>query len=320
MARQRRWDAACGDDWADVNNLYTREMVARDKKEALCMAINAGIDMVMEPYNPDACDLLAELARQGRIPMTRIDDAVRRVLRMKYRLNLFDKPTQRLKDYPKFGGQEFARLAYDGAVESMVLLKNDNGLLPLSNGTRLLVTGPNANQMRCLDGGWSYTWQGHLTDQFAQRYNTIYEALCQTFGANNVVLQQGVTYNEQEKYWEENTPDIEAAVRAAADVDVIVACIGENSYTETPGNLTDLNLSVQQRDLVKALATTGKPIVLVLNEGRPRIIADIVPLAKGVVNIMLPGNYGGDALAALLAGIENFSGRCHTPTPAKSTR
>jgi beta-glucosidase len=317
LKEETGWDGVLVTDWADVNNLYTREMVARDKKEALCMAINAGIDMVMEPYNPDACDLLAELARQGRIPMTRIDDAVRRVLRMKYRLNLFDKPIQRLKDYPKFGGQEFARLAYDGAVESMVLLKNDDGLLPLSNGTRLLLTGPNANQMRCLDGGWSYTWQGHLTDQFAQRYNTIYEALCHTFGANNVVLQQGVTYNEQGKYWEENTPDIEAAVRAAADVDVIVACIGENSYTETPGNLTDLNLSHQQRDLVKALATTGKPIVLVLNEGRPRIIADIVPLAKSVVNIMLPGNYGGDALAALLAGKENFSGRLPYTYPSE---
>lgn len=317
LKEQTGWDGVLITDWADINNLYTRERVAKDKKDALCIAINAGIDMIMEPYSVDACILLKELVEEGKIPMSRIDDAVSRILRMKERLGLYKHPTQRLKDYPKFGGKEFAQLALDGAVESMVLLKNEGNILPLANGKKLLVTGPNANQMRCLNGGWSYTWQGHRTDEFAQQYNTIYEALCNEYGQQNVVLCQGVTYNEQGKYWEENTPDIEAAVRAAKDVDIIVACIGENSYTETPGNLSDLTLSQNQRDLVKALSQTGKPIVLILNEGRPRIISDIVPLCQAVVDILLPGNYGGDALALLLSGKRNFSGRMPYTYPSE---
>ena len=317
LKEQTGWDGVLITDWADINNLYTRERVAKDKKDALCIAINAGIDMIMEPYSVDACILLKELVEEGKIPMSRIDDAVSRILRMKERLGLYKHPTQRLKDYPKFGGKEFAQLALDGAVESMVLLKNEGNILPLTKGKKILVTGPNANQMRCLNGGWSYTWQGHRTDEFAQQYNTIYEALCNEYGQQNVVLCQGVTYNEQGKYWEENTPDIEAAVRAAKDVDIIVACIGENSYTETPGNLSDLTLSQNQRDLVKALSQTDKPIVLILNEGRPRIISDIVPLCQAVVDILLPGNYGGDALALLLSGKCNFSGRMPYTYPSE---
>ena len=309
------WDGMLITDWADINNLWQRECVAKDKKDALRIAINAGIDMIMEPYNPDAVDLIEELGREGAIPMSRIDDAVRRILRMKYRLGLFDHPTEKLKDYPKFGGKEFARLSYQGAVESMVLLKNEGGLLPLRKGQRILLTGPNANQMRCLDGGWSYTWQGHLTDQFASQYNTIYEALCNEYGKDNILLRQGVTYNEKGKYYEENEPDIASAVRAADSADVVIACIGENSYTETQGNLSDLTLSANQRSLVTALEATGKPVVLILNEGRPRIVADIVPKAKAVVDIFLPGNYGGDALAALLSGRENFSGKLPVTYP-----
>ena len=309
LKEETGWDGLLVTDWADVNNLYTRECVAKDKKDALRIAINAGIDMVMEPYNPDACGYLVELVREGKIPMSRIDDAVSRILRLKYRLGLFEAPTQKLKNYKKFGGEEFAQLALEGATESIVLLKNDAGVLPLAKGKKILLTGPNANTMRCIDGGWSYTWQGHLADKFASQYNTIYEAMQNEFGADNVTLCQGVTYNETGQYWEENAPEIDKAVAAAAGADVIVACIGENSYTETPGNLTDLWLSENQRNLVKALARTGKPIVLILNEGRPRLVADIEPLAKGVVNIMLPGNYGGDALAQLLSGKANFSGK-----------
>lgn len=308
LKEQTGWDGVLITDWADVNNLYTREMVAKDKKDALRIAINAGIDMVMEPYSCDACGYIIELVNEGKIPMSRIDDACRRVLRMKYRLGLFEHPTQKLKNYPLFGGEQFAQLALEGATESMVLLKNNN-ILPLQKGKKILLTGPNANQMRCLDGGWSYTWQGNRTDEFAGKYNTIYEALCNEYGKENIVLNQGVTYNEAGKYWEENEPQIAAAVEAAKNVDVVVACIGENSYTETPGNLTDLWLSENQRNLVKALATTGKPIILVLNEGRPRLIADIEPLAQGVVDILIPGNYGGDALAQLLSGKANFSGK-----------
>lgn len=314
LKEETGWDGVLITDWADINNLYTREMIAKDKKDALRIAINAGIDMIMEPYSCDACGYLIELVKEGKIPMSRIDDACRRVLRMKYRLDLFKNPTQKLKNYPKFGGEEFAKLALDGATESMVLLKNEklqdgNHVLPLAKGKKILLTGPNANQMRCLDGGWSYTWQGHRTDEFAGKYNTIYEAFCNQYGKENVVLNQGVTYNEKGKYWEENEPQIQDAVNAAKDADVIVACIGENSYTETPGNLTDLWLSENQRNLVKELSKTGKPVILVLNEGRPRLIADIEPLAQGIIDILIPGNMGGDALVNLVSGKSNFSGK-----------
>ena len=309
LKEETGWDGVLITDWADINNLYTREMVAKDKKDALRIAINAGIDMIMEPYSCDACGYLVELVKEGKIPMSRIDDACRRVLRMKYRLDLFKNPTQKLKNYPKFGGKEFAKLALEGATESMVLLKNEANILPLQHGKKILLTGPNANQMRCLDGGWSYTWQGHRADEFAGKYNTIYEAFCNEYGKENVILNQGVTYDEKGKYWEENEPQILGAVAAAKDADVIVACIGENSYTETPGNLTDLWLSENQRNLVKELAKTGKPVVLVLNEGRPRLIADIEPLAQGIIDILIPGNMGGDALANLVSGKSNFSGK-----------
>ncbi len=309
LKEQTGWDGVLVTDWADINNLYTREMIAKDKKDALRIAINAGIDMIMEPYTADACGYLIELVKEGKIPMSRIDDACRRVLRMKYRLDLFKNPTQKLKNYPKFGGEDFAKLALEGATESMVLLKNEGNILPLQHGKKILLTGPNANQMRCLDGGWSYTWQGHRADEFAGKYNTIYEAFCNEYGKENVILNQGVTYNETGKYWEENEPQIQGAVDAAKNADVIVACIGENSYTETPGNLTDLWLSENQRNLVKELAKTGKPVILVLNEGRPRLIADIEPLAQGVIDILIPGNMGGDALVSLVSGKSNFSGK-----------
>ena len=302
------WDGMIVTDWADINSLYKREKVAKDKKDAIRIAINAGIDMSMDPYSVDFCVLLKELVEEGEVKMERIDDAVRRILRLKFRLGLFDCPNTPAADYPDFASEEHVALARRAALESEVLLKN-NGILPLKAGLKLLVTGPNANQMRCLNGGWTYTWQGKNAEDLSEPYNTIYEALSNRFGAANVILEQGVTYNEKGAYWKENKPEIEKAVRAAARADVIVACIGENSYCETPGNLTDLTLSENQRNLVKALAKTGKPMVFVLNEGRPRLVADIEPLASAVVDVLLPGNYGGDALAALLAGDENFSAR-----------
>ena len=303
------WDGMLVTDWADINNLYTREHVAADKKEAIEIAINAGIDMAMEPYDLDFCTLLKELVEEHRVPMSRIDDAVRRVLRLKYRLGLFDTPVTHMKDFPEFASEAHKALAVKAAGESEVLLKNRNGILPLKKGTRLLVTGPNANSMRCLNGGWSYSWQGHIADRYAADHNTIYEALRDEFGKDNVTLEQGVTYVPEGNYYEENPPEIEKAVEAAAGADVIIACIGENSYCETPGNLSDLRLSANQRDLVKALARTGKPVVLILNEGRPRIISDIEPLAEAVVNILLPGNYGADALAGILSGKTNPSAK-----------
>ena len=312
-----QWDGFLVTDWADINNLFSREKVAKDKKDAIRIAINAGIDMSMDPYSVDFCILLKELVLEGKVKQERIDDAVRRILRAKYRLGLFDEPNTGGKGFEKFGCDEFAQASLKAAEESMVLLKNEDNILPLNgqssmvNGQckKILLTGPNANQMRCLHGGWSYTWQGSKAEDLSEKYNTIYEALCNKYGKENIILEQGVTYNENGAYYDENELEIDKAVAAAAKADVLIAAICENSYTETPGNLSDLWLSENQRNLVKALAKTGKPIILVLNEGRPRLIADIEPLAKAVVDILIPGNYGGDALANLLAGDANFSAK-----------
>ena len=326
-----QWDGMLVTDWADINNLYTREHVAKDKKDAIRIAINAGIDMSMDPYSVEFCVLLKELVQEGKVSMARIDDAVRRILRVKYRLGLFEQPNTGGKGYEKFGSEEFAAKSLQAAEESMVLLKNTNNILPLdpqklkvqSSKFKVLLTGPNANQMRCLHGGWSYTWQGSKAEDLSEKYNTIYEALSNQYGKENIILEQGVTYNEDGAYYEEIVDNGQLKMdngqfqfvegsrlqQAAKDADIIIACIGENSYTETPGNLTDLWLSENQRNLVKALAQTGKPIILVLNEGRPRLISDIEPLAAAVVDIFIPGNYGGDALVNLLAGDVNFSGK-----------
>lgn len=303
------WDGMIVTDWADINNLYTREKVAANKKEAIKLAINAGIDMAMEPYNWDFCILLKELVEEGEVKMSRIDDAVSRVLRLKYRLNLFDTPVYELEDFPLFGSEEHYQIAVQAAEESMVLLKNNNNLLPLAKGKKILVTGPNANSMRTLNGGWTYTWQGHRTDEFTEEYNTLLEGLVLKYGSDKVIYEPGVTYIQGGDWWEENASEINKAVAAAQKADVIIACIGENSYCETPGNITDLTLSSNQLDLVKALAKTGKPIVLVLNQGRPRIIRDIEPLVDAVVHTILPGNAGGDAFANLISGEANFSGK-----------
>ncbi len=300
------WDGLFVTDWADIDNLYARDHVAANKEEAVALGINAGIDMIMDPYDPECVNVIVKLAESGAIPMSRIDDAVRRVLRLKVRLGLFDNPTW-THDYPEFASERFGKESYQAAVESEVLLKNEDGILPLKGTERILVTGPNANSLRALNGGWSYRWQGSA-DEFAPQYNTILEAMQQRF--QHVTYSPGVEYIEVPMAWQyENPAGIPAAVAAARGADVIVACVGENSYCETPGNMDDLNLSANQKELVRQLAATGKPVILVLNEGRPRIIGDIEPLAKAVVDVMLPSNYGGDALAALLSGDENFSGK-----------
>lgn len=306
------WDGMIVTDWADIDNLYTRERIATSRKDAVRLAVNAGVDMAMIPSDWQFCRDLVELVQEGAVPMSRIDDAVRRVLRLKFRLGLFDNPNWDLTKYDKFGSEEFQQMSYQASVESQVLLKNEGGLLPLKKGTRILVTGPNGNEMRCLNGGWSYSWQGDMVNQYTVHYNTVYEALMNEYGVSNVAYVPGVTYVPGFGNWDQeicSESTIARAVSAARGYDVIVACIGENSYCETPGNVSDINLSVNQKNLVKALAATGKPIVLVINGGRPRIINDIEPLAQAVVNVLLPGNYGGDAFAALISGRENFSGR-----------
>ena len=313
------WDGMIVTDWADINNLYTREKVASSQKEAVKLAVNAGIDMSMVPYDCQFAIDLKELVEEGEVPMSRVDDAVRRILRLKFRLGLFDRPNTLLADYPEFGSEAHAKLAYEAAVESQVLAKNE-GILPLKKDTRILVAGPNGNSMRTLNGGWSYTWQGHGASipEFTERFNTIYEALAAEFG--KVTYVPGVEYDLDSPLWSYETADIAPAVAAARNADVIVACVGENSYCETPGNLVDMHLSQNQKNLVKALAATGKPLVLVLNEGRPRIVDELVPLADAVIVAMLPGNYGGDALAALMSGKENFSGKLPFTYPKYSNK
>lgn len=304
VKEQLGWDGMLVTDWADIDNLFNRDHVAANKREAVAMGINAGIDMIMDPYDPECVNDLVAVVESGDVPMSRIDDAVRRILRLKVRLGLFENPLWE-HDYKDFACERFAKESYAAAVESEVLLKND-GILPLKGSERILVTGPNANSLRTINGGWSYTWQGNA-DAYVPQYNTIYEALRARFG--KVSYEPGVVYSNNPDWQAEDASGIARAVAAAHAADVIVACVGENSYCETPGNMDDLNLSTNQKALVKALAATGKPVILVLNEGRPRLIGDIEPLAKAVIDIMLPSNYGGDALAALMAGDENFSGR-----------
>lgn len=316
------WDGVIVTDWADINNLYTRDKVASSKKEAIEMAINAGIDMSMVPYEWSFATYLKELVEEGGVPMSRIDDAVRRILRMKFRLGLFEKPYWPAADYPDFGSRTHTNAALAAAEEAITLLKNKDNVLPLRKNVRVLVTGPNANSMRTLNGAWTLSWQGDKTDRYAQDFNTILEAVQQKIGAANVVYEPGVTYktvnayfvegSAEEKtgaYYEENMPEIGRAVNAARGVDYILLCLGENSYTETPGNLDDLYLSDNQQELARELAKTGKPVILILNEGRPRVISKIEPMMQAVVQTYLPGHFGGDALANILFGDVNPSGK-----------
>jgi beta-glucosidase len=297
-------------DWQDIENVYRRDKMTNSVKEAIALAINAGIDMSMIPYDYKGfCSDLTALVNEGNVSQERIDDAVRRILRVKYEINLFDTPVTFLKDYPKFASAEFERAAYNTAAESITLLKNNNNTLPLKKGAKVLVTGPNANSMRCLNGGWTYTWQGDRTDEYGAKYNTILEGLQKKLGAKNVVYAPGVVYKAKGQYFEDSVINIDAAVKAAGNVDYVLLCIGENSYTETPGNLNDLNLSDNQIALANALFKTGKPVVLILNEGRPRIISRIEPKAAAIVDVYLPGNSGGNALADILSGDVNPSGK-----------
>ncbi len=297
-------------DWGDIENLHTRDKVAANNKDAVRIAINAGIDMSMIAYQYEPfCDDLIALVKEGKVTEERINDAVRRILMVKYDLNLFEKPTTNPKDYPKFASKEFALAAYTNAAESITLLKNKDNALPLSKNTKILVTGPNANSMRTLNGAWTYSWQGEKVEEFAAQYNTILEAIQQKAGVQNVTYVPGVSYKMDGKYYEEYADKLEEAVKAAQDVDVVVLVLGENTYTETPGNLNDLYISDKQTELAQKLAATGKKMILVLNEGRPRVISKFENNMQAVVQTYLPGNYGGDALAAVLFGEVNPSGR-----------
>jgi beta-glucosidase len=297
-------------DWQDIENVYRRDHITKDIKGAIMLAINAGIDMSMIPYDyKEFCTDLIALVNEGKVPAGRIDDAVKRILRVKHELQIFETPVTYVKDYPKFGSPGFENAAYKTAAESITLLKNTNTILPLPKNAKVLVTGPNANSMRTLNGGWTYTWQGERTDEYAQRYNTILEAVQKKFGTDNVKYEEGVSYNMKGKYYEDSVVNIDAVVQAAAGVDYVLLCIGENSYTETPGNLNDLSLSDNQLLLAQAMIKTSKPVILLLNEGRPRIISRIEPGAAAILHLYLPGNFGADALADILTGAVNPSGK-----------
>ena len=304
-------------DWEDIRKLHDRDKVAETQKEAVKIAINAGIDMSMVPYEyEEFFDDLVQLVKEGEVSMERVDDAVKRILKLKFELDLFQNPVTNHEEYEDFGSKKHHQLAYKAASESITLLKNNNDILPLNGKPKILVTGPNGNNMRTLNGAWSYSWQGELTDRFAGDFNTIYEALQNNYGINNVKYVPGVSYKENGSYYDMVEDNINAAVREARNSDYIVLCLGENTYTEKPGDLNDLNLHQLQVKLAKKLAETGKPIILILNLGRPRLISDIEPLMSAVINVYLPGNFGGDALSDIISGDVNPSGKLPYTYPA----
>lgn len=310
LKEELKFEGVVVTDWMDIINLHTRDKIAINDKEAIKMAINAGIDMSMIPYEYETfCDNLIQLVKDGEVKESRIDDAVRRILKLKLKLNLWEKPVTKISDYPDFASEKSARMAYEAAAEAITLLKNKDSVLPLSKKAKVLVCGPNANSMRTLNGGWTYSWQGEKTDRFAQNYNTILEAIQNEIGLNNVKYFPGVSYVHDGKYFEDKPDQFNETLAAAKTVDAVILCLGENTYTEKPGDLNDLSLSQNQIRLANEIIKTGKPVILVLNEGRPRCISSIEPSMTAVVQIYLPGNYGGDALADVLFGDVNPSGK-----------
>lgn len=297
-------------DWQDIENVYRRDKIVTSIKDAIGLAINAGIDMSMIPYDyKEFIGDLTALVHEGVVSQTRIDDAVRRILRVKFEVGIFDTPVTFKKDYPEIASQKHIDVSYRTAVESITLLKNENNTLPLKSGAKVLVTGPNANSIRSLNGGWTYTWQGEKTNEYGQQFNTILKSLQNKLGADNVVYEPGVAYNEKGRYDEDYIVDLDAVRKAARGVDYVLLCIGENSYAETPGNTSDMSLSDNQMELARALEGLGKPVIFVLNEGRPRVFNRIEPIADAVVDVYLPSNYGADALTDILTGEVNPSGK-----------
>ncbi len=296
-------------DWADIENFYERDKIVTSQKEGVKLAINAGIDMSMVPSNFEFCDYLIELVAEGEVPMSRIDEAVSRILELKLKLGLFEHPNTKLTDYPKFGSKEFEELSYDASIESITLLKNNGAILPIKKDAKVLVAGPNSNTMRAMNGGWSYSWQGEKTPEFTKHYNTFLEAIQNKISEKNVVYFEGVSYNNDSTYDVEMNIDIHKAVKAAKKVDYILLFLGENSYCEKPGDLNDLYISDNQAKLALSLASTGKPVILILNEGRPRLISKFESEMNAIVQTYLPSNFGGDALADIIFGDANPSGK-----------
>ena len=288
-------------DWADIMNLVEVHRVAVDEKEAVRLAVNAGLDMCMEPYDESFAVKVVELVKEGAVPLARIDDAVRRILTLKMKLGLFEHAMYPVSEYPDFASESFTASSFQAALESLTLLKNENNVLPLSKEAKVLVTGVAANSMNYLNGAWSRTFSGQEADYNDEEKFTVLEALQAQLGKDKVAYVQGTDYEA-----DINTAE---AVRRASEADVIIACLGERPATEKPSDIEDLSMPAAQRELVKALAQTGKPVILVLLEGRPRVISDIEPLASGILMAYYPGNEGGRAIAEVLTGDYNPNGK-----------
>jgi len=304
-------------DWEDINKLYNRDKMVPSIKEAIKAGINAGIDMSMIPYNyKEFCDLLTELVNEGEVPMSRIDDAAKRVIAVKIKLGLFETPNTYAKDYPEFNSKAYQQASYDAAADGITLLKNNNNVLPLNKGVKILVTGPNAVSHRSLSGGWTFSWQGEKVDEFAGKYHTILDAMQMKFGKENVSYVPGVSYTKETKWDTEHKDRFDEAIAAAKNVDYIVLCLGENSYCEKPGDLNDLYLNDLQTELAQEMLKQDKKVILVLSEGRPRVISKFSSKVDGIVQTYLPGPYGSDALVDILSGDVNPSGKLPYTYPA----
>ncbi|MGM0496880.1 MAG: glycoside hydrolase family 3 N-terminal domain-containing protein [Bacteroidota bacterium] len=301
LKEELNFDGLVVSDWSDIHYLHDRHKVASTQKEAVKIAVNAGIDMSMVPESYDFYEYLVELVEEGEVPEERIDDAVRRILKVKVQLGLFEKPFNDYKNYPKFASQEFSSFNLNAAEESMTLLKNTNNVLPLNESANVLVTGPTANSMTALNGGWTYTWQGKETDKYIEENNTILEAIQKKIGKQNVTYVPGSEFDK--------AVNIEKASRAAQKADHVVLCLGEDAYCEKPGDINDLYLPEAQKELATQIAATGKPVTLILVEGRPRLISKFEEKMDGILMAYLPGNRGGDAIANVLFGDVNPSGK-----------
>ena len=290
-------------DWKDIIYLYTRHKVAESNRDAVKIAVMAGIDMSMVPEDFTFYTDLLDLVNKGEVPMSRIDDAVSRILKMKFELNLFENTVANPKDYPDFGSDKHIQKAYETAAESITLLKNKESVLPLNKNEKILVTGATANSMKYLNGGWSYTWQGENSDTYAADKFTILEAFQNKIGKENVLYTAGADLEI------ENDEEIEKAVAFAKEASKIILCLGEKNYTETPGDISNIYMSSSQVKLALALAKLNKPIILILNEGRPRLISDFEMGMNAVIQCYLPGNEGARALVDIVYGDVNPSGR-----------
>jgi beta-glucosidase len=302
-------------DWEDIKKLVTQWRVAADEKEATHLAVMAGVDMSMVPGDYSFADLLLALVKEGKVPMSRINEAVRRILRVKFELGLFENPMPDPALKGNLGTNASRGVSLQAARESMTLLKNEGGLLPLPKNRKVLVTGPTAHSIISLNNGWTYVWQGSEESLYPKDRPTILQAVEGKIG-KNVVYEPGTKITRPQGSPAGSTPtdqdvevDIPAAVRAAREADVVVLCLGEGSYAETPGNVTDLTLGEPQLKLAEAIQATGKPVVLVLVEGRPRVISRVADKAQAILMAYNPGNEGGTAVADVLFGDYNPSGK-----------